>query len=106
MAKGGHREGAGRKKGSANLLTQKLREQINAPRLIRLLQEIADGTVEGGASVAERKDAAIALLRKVLPDCRTEDVGASTAPTTVVIHSNVPMGFSRNKENFDLIKHQ
>ena len=67
MAKGGFREGAGRKKGTPNLLTRELREKINAVKLIKFLQDLAEGNIEK-ASINERKDAAVALLKKVLPD--------------------------------------
>jgi hypothetical protein len=67
MPRGGHRNGAGRKKGVANLLTKELRERIDAEGLIQFLQDLAHGKVEN-ASISERKDAAIALLKKVLPD--------------------------------------
>lgn len=77
MARGGLREGAGRKTGVSNLLTKELRERINAPRLIAFLQDLAEGRVEG-ASISERKDAAVALLRKVMPDVSQQKMEVST----------------------------
>jgi len=73
MEHGGQRRGAGRKKGAGNLLNRELRERINAERLIQFLQDMAEGRIEG-ASLSERKDAAVALLKKVLPDCRQTEV--------------------------------
>ena len=67
MKHGGRRENAGRKKGVGNLLTKELREQIDAAKLIKFLQRLADGKIKG-ATISERKDAANALLRKVMPD--------------------------------------
>ena len=84
MSRGGSREGAGRKKGAANLLTQELREQIDAQKLIRFLQDVADGKIEG-SSINERKDAAVALIKKVLPDCRQMDIKETPEPVTLVI---------------------
>lgn len=75
MEHGGKREGAGRKKGAGNLLTRELREKINAERLIQFLQDIADGKIDG-ASISERKDAAVALLKKVLADIQKNEVEA------------------------------
>lgn len=73
MDHGGKRENAGRKKGVSNLLSRELREKINAERLINFLQGLAEGKVQE-ASISERKDAAIALLKKVLPDCKQTDL--------------------------------
>jgi len=73
MGKGGHRQNAGRKKGIPNLLTQELRQKINAEGLISFLQRLADGKVKG-ASISERKEAAIALLKKILPDCKHTEI--------------------------------
>ena len=67
MSAGGAREGAGRKAGVGNLLTRELRERVDAEGLITFLQNLVAGKIKG-ASVGERKDAAIALLKKVLPD--------------------------------------
>lgn len=67
MARGGCRIGAGRKKGIPNILTAELREQINASDLISFLQDLVAGRIPE-ATVGERKDAAVALLRKILPD--------------------------------------
>ncbi len=75
MARGGYREGSGRKKGSTNLLTQALRKKINAVGCIAFLQALADGQIEG-ATISERKDAAVALLRKVMADLRNMEVKA------------------------------
>jgi hypothetical protein len=67
MSWGGKRLGAGKKKGARSLLTQELRERINAGGCIQFLQDLVDGRVRG-ATIGERKDAAVQLLRKVLPD--------------------------------------
>ncbi len=91
MPKGGHREGAGRKKGVSNLLTSELRERINAPKLIKLLQDIAEGKI-AGSSVSERKDAAVALLKKVLPDMSQQKIEAEIQefePITIVYDDKV-----------------
>lgn len=73
--RGGKRDGAGRKKGTSNLLTKELREKINAESLIDFLQSLAEGKI-GGASISERKEAAVALLKKVLPDIHKNEVEA------------------------------
>lgn len=67
MTWGGARDGAGRKAGVGNQLTRELREKIDAQKLILFLQDLVAGKVKG-ASISERKDAAVSLLRKVLPD--------------------------------------
>ena len=69
MPRGGQRKGAGRPKGTSSLLTKELREKINAEALIKFLQRLADGKVNG-ARISDRKEAAVALLKKVLPDIR------------------------------------
>jgi hypothetical protein len=89
MPRGGCRAGAGRKRGAGNLLTEGLRERIDAPRLIRFLQDVADGKI-AGASVGERKDAAATLLKKVLPDCKQADVAIESQPAVIVVKSNIP----------------
>lgn len=73
MSHGGQREGAGRPKGAANLLTNELRAQINASELIQFLQDLAGGRV-AEASISERKEAAVALLKKVMPDCKHMEI--------------------------------
>lgn len=73
MEHGGKREGAGRKRGSSNLLTQELRDIIKASQIIRFLQDLALGKIEG-ASLGERKEAATALLKKVLPDVNAQKI--------------------------------
>jgi len=67
VARGGFRKGAGRKKGVSNLLTSELRKKIKAKEIITFLQDLALGKIEG-ASLSERKEAAVALLKKVMPD--------------------------------------
>lgn len=84
MTHGGHRQGAGRKQGAANLLTSELREKINAERLINFLQRVAEGKVKG-ATISERKDAAVALLKKVLPDCRPTEPPNEPEKTHVIL---------------------
>lgn len=84
MSKGGHREGSGRKQGIPNQLTQALREKIKAENLIRFLQNLADGKIEG-ASISERKEAAIALLKKVLPDCKPTEPPFEHEKTHVIL---------------------
>ncbi len=69
--RGGFREGAGRKPGVPNFLTQELREKINAEKLIFFLHDLVDGKIEG-TSVHERKETALSLLKKVLPDINVE----------------------------------
>ena len=83
MEHGGKRKGAGRKKGVGNFLTHELREKINAETLIKFLQNLAEGKLKG-ASISERKEAAVALLKKVLPDCRPQ-VTQDEKPLIVVI---------------------
>ncbi|QQR80955.1 MAG: hypothetical protein IPJ69_02060 [Deltaproteobacteria bacterium] len=73
MARGGLREGAGRKKGMGNILTQELREKIRAEEIIDFLQDVVRGNVSG-ASIGERTTAAVALLKKVLPDINKAEV--------------------------------
>jgi hypothetical protein len=73
MARGGSRLGAGRKVGATNLITRELRNRINAPRLITFLQDLAEGRIDG-ATISERKDAAVALLRKVMPDVSQQKI--------------------------------
>jgi hypothetical protein len=73
MAHGGNRDGAGRKKGSANLLTQELRDKINAVACIAFLHDLVYGRIDE-ATINERKDAAVALLKKVLPDCKHTEI--------------------------------
>ncbi len=75
MSRGGCRYGAGRKRGVGNLLTEGLREKIKPLVLINFLQDIVKGKIEG-ASVSERKDAAVALLRKILPDMSQQKIEA------------------------------
>jgi hypothetical protein len=82
MGRGGYRQGAGRKRGASNILTAELREKISAGPLIQFLQELAGGKVDG-ATINERKDAAIALLRKILPDCRQTDVSLTEASLVI-----------------------
>ena len=65
--RGGHRKGAGRKKGVGNLLTQELREKINGLKVIQFMQDLVDGKIDG-ATINERKEAAAVLLKKILPD--------------------------------------
>jgi hypothetical protein len=69
MSHGGKRDGAGRKPGSKNLLTRSLKEKIDTESLIQFLQDLALGNIKE-AKISERKDAAIALLKKVLPDTK------------------------------------
>lgn len=73
MPRGGFRKNAGRKKGVSNLLNRELRQKINSVALIEFLQNLAEGLIPG-ASISERKDASVALLRKVLPDCKQTEV--------------------------------
>ena len=80
MRRGGKRNGAGRKKGAANLLTQELRDKINAVACIDFLQNVVLGK-EQEASLNNRIDAATTLLRKTLPDCRQTEVMIDSAPT-------------------------
>lgn len=75
MDHGGKRENAGRKKGAVNLLTQELREKINALHLIKFLQELAEGKIVG-STISERKEAAVSLLKKVLPDMSQQKIEA------------------------------
>jgi hypothetical protein len=82
MGHGGKREGAGRKRGIGNLLTEELREKINAERLIQFLQDLAEGKIDG-ASLTERKDAATTLLKKVLPDMNAQKIEAHAALANV-----------------------
>ena len=70
MKRGGKRENAGRKKGVGNLLTEELRDHINALDLIKFLQDLALGK-KSKATLRERREAATVLLKKVLPDCQT-----------------------------------
>ena len=77
MEHGGRREGAGRKRGAANLLTRELRDGINAKKLIQFLEDLAGGKFKN-ASISERKDAAVALLRKVMPDCKSVEIERAT----------------------------
>ena len=86
MPRGGYRNGAGRKKGAENLLTKELRDRINAHGLIIFLQDLALGKVET-ATISERKDAAVALLKKVLPDCRQDDVSISENSRVILMIS-------------------
>ena len=87
MGRGGKRERAGRKKGVGNFLTEGLREKIDAEMIIGFLQNLVEGKIEG-ASVSERKDAGIALLRKVLPDTRPSlsDKSENNQPCGVVVY--------------------
>ena len=73
MRHGGRRNGAGRRKGAANLITQELREKINAVACIDFLQNVVQGK-ERDASLSNRIDAATTLLRKTLPDCRQTEI--------------------------------
>lgn len=77
--RGGFREGAGRKKGVGNYLTTELREKINAPRVIKFLQNLVDGKVEG-STINERKEAATVLLKKVLPDLNHTEANIESEP--------------------------
>lgn len=77
MGHGGRRPGAGRKRGSVNLVTKALREKIDANRLIKFLHDVADGKVKG-ASVSERNRAAIALMDKILPDRKYMELEAES----------------------------
>ena len=86
MSRGGRRDGAGRPSGVSSLLTKELREMIDAERLIGFLQRLADGKIKE-ASISERKEAAVALLKKVLPDCRHEDVTLNGNSQLVVMIS-------------------
>lgn len=70
--RGGLREGAGRKKGVGNLLTKELKAEINGPRVIKFLQDLAFGKIEG-STISERKDAATTLLKKILPDINRQE---------------------------------
>ncbi len=81
MEHGGKREGAGRKAGTPNLLTHELREKINALALIKFLQDVVAGKVEG-ATIGERINAAQGLLKKVMPDYRA---AKKTVPHTLQI---------------------
>jgi hypothetical protein len=83
--RGGKREGAGRKKGSLNLIKQELRENIDAESLIKIQEEAAKtGRVpykdkDGNERSREIRpkdqlDAGQSLLRKVLPDLRSDDI--------------------------------
>lgn len=81
---GGSREGAGRKKGVGNLLTQELREKIDAEALIGFLQDLASGEIIG-ATISERKDAAIALLKKVLPDMHRSETELAAKFEPIII---------------------
>ncbi|PIR24690.1 MAG: hypothetical protein COV43_08985 [Deltaproteobacteria bacterium CG11_big_fil_rev_8_21_14_0_20_42_23] len=85
MARGGKREGAGRKSGVGNLLTEELRSKIDPVPLIGFLQDLAEGRIEG-ASISERKEAAVALLRKVLPDCKSTSVHLDQDPGIVITY--------------------
>ncbi len=82
MGHGGKREGAGRKKGVGNFLTEELREKIDAEKLIEFLQDLAEGKIEK-TSISERKDAAVALLKKVLPDCKQTEFHAEQEPIII-----------------------
>jgi len=84
--KGGFRVGAGRPKGSHGLLTRSLRSKIKAGRLIKFLQALADGDIEG-STVTERKDAASILLRKVMPDVNKTEIesGVTFKPVEIAI---------------------
>jgi hypothetical protein len=82
MVRGGKREGSGRKKGVPNMLTQELRNKINAEELIQFLQNLAEGKIEG-ATVSERYHAASALLKKLLPDCRHIEIEEEKRETSV-----------------------
>ena len=73
MPRGGMRENAGRPCGASNLLNRELKEKIDAVKLIDFLQKLALGEVEG-ATITERKDASIALLRKIIPDTKQTDI--------------------------------
>ena len=81
---GGSREGSGRKKGIGNLLTRELREKIDAAALIGFLQDLASGQVTG-ATISERKDAAIALLKKVLPDMNRSETEITGQVEPIII---------------------
>lgn len=72
MGHGGKREGAGRKKGVGNLLTKELKGQIDGPKVIKFLQDLAFGKIEG-STVNERKEAAVVLLKKLLPDINRQE---------------------------------
>ncbi len=71
--RGGSRYGAGRKKGCPNLLTQELREKINAEDCINFLRDVVLGK-ELEATLSNRIDAATTLLRKILPDCKQTEI--------------------------------
>ena len=77
MLRGGKRAGAGRKKGSTNLLTQELRSCIHAPKLIHFLQNVALGEIDG-STMSERIEAAVVLLKKILPDCKMANESEAT----------------------------
>lgn len=102
MEHGGQRDNAGRKRGSYNLLTTELRERINARQLIQFLQELAAGKVEG-ASIAERKDAAVALLRKVLPDCRFTEIEHRDNSLTGEDYKQLETFLNENTEAAELV---
>lgn len=84
MTRGGKREGAGRKQGSGNFLTNELRGKIKAEGIIDFLQRIVEGKVKG-ATISERKDAAVALLKKVLPDCRQTEIAQQQEPINIKV---------------------
>jgi len=99
MTHGGHRDNAGRKKGNANLLTQELREKINAEACINFLQDLADGKIME-ATLSERKDAAIALLKKVLPDCKQTEVKTENQEMVIVVRKYTDKDFASDmKQN-------
>lgn len=87
--RGGLRKGAGRKKGVGNLLTQELKAEINGPKLIKFLRDLAYGKIEGSA-VCERKDAATTLFKKILPDISKNEFEAQEFnPIQIVMSKNV-----------------
>jgi hypothetical protein len=73
MAHGGRRKGSGRKKGVSNLLTEELRKKIDAMKIIKFLQDLVQGHIKG-ATISERKDAGVALLKKILPDTKLTSI--------------------------------
>ena len=66
--------------------TERLRERINSPRLIKRLEAIGHGEVEASAVSVQ---ACIALLRKMLPDLATVEHTSKDGVTQLTIITGV-----------------